>query len=265
MDNKKGIVCFDLDGTLLNNRLDEISASTRKALDLLRPDYYIVISTGRDMYTHYSVAYLDIVKPDAVIHQNGNKITVGETVLFRHTMDMDFLREIYEFCLEKGFCIGTSIGDEDFFIYPEKKAYADSLFRKGFNRNFVPFEEIFERNITVNALSFAGDLKSDKPVIEARFPQLELFSFNKGAGADVVEKGYSKAEGLKRLCEHFGIDEKDTYAFGDSPNDIAILKAAGTGVAVGNADESVKETADYVTDDIEHDGIYNGLKHLGLI
>ena len=264
-DKRKGIVFFDLDGTLLDNRANAIPESALKALDLLRPNYHVVLSTGRDMDTHYSVAYKGMVRPDAIIHQNGNKITIGEELLFAHTMDRILLREIYEYCIERNICMGTSIGSEDFFICPEKKRASDLSYTKAVKRNFVPFEELFRRDIKVTALSYAGDLEMEKEMIESAFPMLELFSFNGGAGADVVERGFSKAEGMKRMCEHFGVDIADTYAFGDSPNDLALLKAAGTGIAMGNADESVKAAADYVTDDIRSDGIYNACVHFGMI
>ena len=262
---RRGIAFFDLDGTLLDNWANEIPLSTRRALDLIRPNYYVILSTGRDMDTHYSVRYKDMVQPDAIIHQNGSKLTIGDEVVFQHSVDRDLLREIYEYCNEQGFCVGTSIGGEDFFINPERKAASDRAFPKAVRRNFVPFEEIFRRDIQVTALSYAGDLKAEKSVIEERFPMLELYSFNGGNGADVVEKGFSKAEGLRKMCEHYRIDPCDTFAFGDSPNDVALLKAAGTGVAMGNADEAVKAVADYVTDDIRHDGIYNACVHFGMI
>ncbi len=262
---KRGIAFFDLDGTLLDNRANTIPESTRRALDLLRPNYYVILSTGRDMDTHYSVRYKGMVQPDAIIHQNGSKLTIGDELLFEHTVDRELLREIYEFCSERGLCIGTSIGAEDFFINPARKAASDRAFLKAVRRNFVPFEEIFERDIRVTALSYAGDLQAEKEIIEKRFPMLELFAFNGGTGADVVERGFSKAEGMRTMCRHFGIDPADTYAFGDSPNDAALLRAAGIGIAMGNADEEVKAIADYVTDDVSSDGIYNACVHFGLI
>ena len=54
-------------------------------------------------------------------------------------------------------------------------------------------------------------------------------------------------------------------AFGDGGNDIEMLRYAGTGVAMGNADDAVKAAADYVTTSVDDDGIMNALKHFGLI
>jgi hydroxymethylpyrimidine pyrophosphatase-like HAD family hydrolase len=54
-------------------------------------------------------------------------------------------------------------------------------------------------------------------------------------------------------------------AFGDGGNDISIIKAAGVGVAMGNAGDDVKFVADYITTSVDEDGIANALKHYGVI
>ncbi len=54
-------------------------------------------------------------------------------------------------------------------------------------------------------------------------------------------------------------------AFGDGGNDIDMLRFAGVGVAMGNAGEEVRQAADYVTDDVDHDGIQNALRRFGVI
>ena len=54
-------------------------------------------------------------------------------------------------------------------------------------------------------------------------------------------------------------------AIGDGGNDIAMLEHAGVGVVMGNASDEVKAVADYVTDSVDEDGVYNALKHFGLI
>ena len=120
-------------------------------------------------------------------------------------------------------------------------------------------------NGTDIVFSYAGDLENDRPIVKERFPDLDLFGFDSGTGADVVEKGCSKADGMLRICEAFGEDVKDTYAFGDSQNDIAIIERAGTGIAMGNALKELKDHADYVTEPVWNDGIYRACLHFGLI
>ena len=83
--------------------------------------------------------------------------------------------------------------------------------------------------------------------------------------AEFVPKGFSKASGIKKTCELLKINREDTYAFGDSVNDLDMLRYVPHGVAMGNGSKAAKEAAEYVTGDIHSDGIYHGLAHYGLI
>ena len=64
---------------------------------------------------------------------------------------------------------------------------------------------------------------------------------------------------------HLNVDSKDTIAFGDAKIDIPMFEICGYGVAMGNAGKETKEAADYITTDVNDDGMYNAFKHLGLI
>lgn len=81
---------------------------------------------------------------------------------------------------------------------------------------------------------------------------LELFDWNAGKGSAV-----------RFLCDYFNAPLSDAYAAGDADNDISMLLAAGTGIAMQNASEQVKQKADIVTDtDNNHDGLANTMRRL---
>ncbi len=65
--------------------------------------------------------------------------------------------------------------------------------------------------------------------------------------------------------DHYMISQPETMAFGDGENDIDMIRFAGIGVAMGNGIPALQKAADYVTDDIDEDGIANALHHFGLI
>ena len=65
----------------------------------------------------------------------------------------------------------------------------------------------------------------------------------------------NKGTALEALCRHLGVTMEETIAFGDGTNDLTMLRAAGLGVAMGNAAPEVKAAADMVTDDNEHSGV----------
>ncbi len=82
------------------------------------------------------------------------------------------------------------------------------------------------------------------------------------AFADCIHKGTSKATGIDAICHYYGIELKDTMAVGDGGNDIAMLRHAGIGVAMGNASDEVKSNADYITDCVDEDGVAKLLRKL---
>ncbi len=64
---------------------------------------------------------------------------------------------------------------------------------------------------------------------------------------------------------HYGITREQTMAFGDGGNDTDMLAYAGIGVAMGNATAEPKAAADYITDDVDHDGVRNALLHFRVL
>ena len=84
------------------------------------------------------------------------------------------------------------------------------------------------------------------------------------AFTDITAKGADKGEGILALAAHLGLNPQSTIAFGDGGNDTSMIQAAGIGVAMGNALETLKSEADYVTTSVDEDGVLNALKHLGI-
>ena len=86
-----------------------------------------------------------------------------------------------------------------------------------------------------------------------------------GTTIEMVPKGMNKAVGIAAVCRLFDIPWEDTVVFGDSNNDLSMFEYAATKVAMGNGSPKIRELADYVTTDMFHYGIKNGLTKLGLI
>ena len=95
-------------------------------------------------------------------------------------------------------------------------------------------------------------------------PGIKFTSWNMG-GADGIPVSGGKATGIAKVLEHYGIDKSETMAFGDGQNDVDMFSAVGTAVAMGNACRAAKEAADYITDPVDGDGIWNALKHFGVL
>lgn len=258
----KGIVSFDMDMTLLDHSEFKIPESAYRALERLRERYYIVIATGRDLDSRFSAGLQELVEPDAVIHLNGTKVTVGDKLIYHHTMNKDLVRRILEFAQGKNFAVGITTGTEDYYVNPQIIMEQDILRWGKTERRFVdPWQML---DMDVRTMTYIGKEPGVK-LIEAEFPELKLPMFSSKTGADIVEKEASKAEGLIQLCQYYGVPLSDTVAFGDSMNDYEIVQTAGIGIAMGNSIEELKKVADYVTTPIDQDGVWNACMKLQLI
>ncbi len=82
--------------------------------------------------------------------------------------------------------------------------------------------------------------------------------------ADIIPADGGKPEGMARMLARFGLTAAEAIAFGDGGNDIEMLRAAGIGVAMGNAAPAVQAAADYVTASVDEDGIWKAACHFGL-
>ena len=83
--------------------------------------------------------------------------------------------------------------------------------------------------------------------------------------ADINVAGIDKATGMREFMSAYGYRAAEVAAFGDGGNDVAMLSAAGVGVAMGNACEEALHAADYVTAPVDEDGIARALGHLGIL
>ncbi len=82
---------------------------------------------------------------------------------------------------------------------------------------------------------------------------------------EVIPRSIDKGQGLRAACDALGIEPAEAIAFGDSENDIPMLRAAGTGVAMANAAEEVKAAADWITLSNNDNGIAAALRHFGAL
>ena len=261
--NMKPIVSFDVDMTLLDHKDWTIPDSAMETLERLRENYTIVLATGRDMDSSFSVVLKEQIRPDAIIHLNGTKITVGDTIIYEHLFDKELMKKIIAYAQEDAACsVGASVGGYDYYVHPEVVNRHDTDLWGECGRRFADPWKL--PDLDVRTMAYIGDEKGAK-AMGARFPEVNVHMFAEKRGADVVEKTASKAMGLIRLWDYFNIPLSSTVAFGDSMNDYDIVKTAGIGIAMGNAMEELKEAADYVTDAVDSDGIRNACVHFGLI
>lgn len=121
----------------------------------------------------------------------------------------------------------------------------------------------------LNKVSFILSSYQDHLDSVDEFPDLVARTWGgKGEHAlfgDLGVKGIDKAHAVRVLVEHLGADMADTVAVGDAAADIPMFECCGTSVCMGSGGEEAKAAADWVTTDVDDDGMWNAFSHLGLI
>ena len=250
---------FDVDGTLLSHKTKRVPRSTVAALEKLKQQgVCCVVATGRQIGEMDKLP-MGGMTFDGYITMNGQL-----------TMDAD-RKELYGMPLEG-----------------EVKEYALKLFRERkvpvilveqgrlyVNRNCpkvtavqeaisskVPPEGEYEGAPLYQACVYITE--EEKPILESVAGKCVVTRWHPG-GVDIIAKGGGKRTAVERYCQLQGWKPEEIIAFGDSENDLEMLRFAGIGVALGNAEPEVKAAADYVTDDIDCDGVAKALQHYNLI
>lgn len=255
---RKRYLFFDIDGTLLAGTYEHsyIPESTKRALALLRDaGHFLCIATSRSEV--FAVNYLNELGFENMISDGGYGLTLNKKYLGSKALDKDAVVKLLAECDEKDIPWGIQIDNSttrlvrdtrfdefthDFYmqskIIPDIKAAAYPEIYKAFIACYPPEEEGL---VNLKGLQWC---RYDK----------EYF---------IVEHT-EKAVGIRRVMDSYHADYADAIVFGDAKNDLSMFSKAWTNVAMGNAVPELKAQADYVTDAVDKDGIYNACRALGL-
>lgn len=264
---EKSAVFFDIDGTLWN--YDKfIPDSTREAIKKLRENGHLAfICSGRARAFIQDKDLLSLGF-DGIVCSCGCHIEIDGKLLYQKIIDKDFAQKTIEMIREYGF---RPILEGPKYIYMDDDEFDlddqfGNILRRDVGDNLVSIGGDYYGNWVINKMSCATDVEADKRIecFEKLSKHYGIIAHNEGV-CELVPAGHNKATGMLKACELVGIDPANTYAFGDSENDIDMLEAAAHGVAMGNGTDRAKAAANYVTTAFDEDGIYKGLKHFGLI
>lgn len=259
----KKVIVFDLDGTLLDHRNYEISETSIAAINKLRESGMIILlATGRDLSFGDGKSYAERVCPFGIVHCNGQKVTIGDRLIFERTFSETLLKRLFEYAKQQGLCIGCNKGDKAYFTVKEQVERHDIKLFGFCKRDFGNVENLLGRK--VYSLNFYGDM-NEVPILQKKFPELKFPVFSSMAGTDIIHKEASKAEGINCILSELYVGWNQVIAFGDSENDIEMLQSASVGIAMGNGTEEVKSAADMVTNEIGENGIAHALEKMGLL
>lgn len=255
------LIAMDLDGTL-NNDEKHITEKTLQAL-LAAQEKGVRLALASARPSPGLFKERDILRMTEyggiLMSYNGGRIVEAATgkVLFETAMDIEIARSVLEFL--KTLPVTPILDDGARFYVTDKDGYKVDY-------------ECRNNQMACNRVDDLGEFLSFAPVkilMSVQPPQLP--DVQKSIAAflpesltvvqtapfylEVIPKTINKGQGIRDICKVLGLHTREVIAFGDAANDIPMLETAGMGVAMGNAQQPVKDAADFVTLSNNEDGI----------
>lgn len=255
---------FDIDGTLVSFNTHEIPSSTLAAIaEAKAKGIKIFIATGRPKAIINNLTALqerELI--DGYITMNGGYCFVGDEAIYKHSIPVQDVKALAALSDERNFpCIFVA---EHTVAVCNTNKLVNEIFHDFLHVDILPIQTTAEATQAEIFQMTPFITTEEEKTILPLLPNCESGRWFP-AFTDIVAKGIRKQKGIDEIIRHFGIGQEETMAFGDGGNDISMLRHAAIGVAMGNANDDVKETADYITTSVDEDGIQKALKHFGII
>lgn len=254
-------VFLDLDGTVYSHRTDGIPTSADHAAAALREKGILVfIATGRHVQ-ELKWMHLDDYPADGWITVNGAYCYNNKGTYYSEPIDRGDIRILCEALQEDPFpCMFLEA--EKIFINID-----DERVRKSQESIHTPMPETgsLEKALSNDIYMLVPYAEEEKwqpvrsrmrHVTDTRWTDLAVDVFSDQCGKD---------RGISETLRHYGLKKEEVLGVGDGPNDAALLQACGYRAAMGNAVEELKKLADFVSTDIDEDGLKNVFVHYGLL
>lgn len=274
--NAVKLIALDLDGTLFNSQ-SQISAhnidTIKKANEA---GATVVISTGRP----YSGLPFEQLKGSGIrfaITTNGSAIYEIESgkCLFEEAMDEEIILPILDFLLTKDIHMDAFIGGKGYtpvqcVAAGQKLANPPALKHYILNTRvrvdnlplFIHENHLKVQKMTLNFYPEGGIFKDREEVRKYLESNPAVTTVSGGYNnLEFTLADVNKGVGLQKMAQLLDIPVAQTMAVGDTENDLAIIRAAGVGVAMGNATAAVKSAADYITTSNDEDGVAAAIAH----
>lgn len=274
------VVFLDVDGTITTYEND-IPESAARAIRAARANgHKVLMCTGRSKAEN--PPELTGIGFDGLIGGNGAYVEVADEVVMHRLVTPEQCRRIVDWCHARGleFYLESNSGlfaSENFreAARPVLREYAgrkgapnaDELETDDVMHGMVYGDELYRDD--VNKVSFILSSYQDYRDALRDFPDMKVGTWG-GAGETALFGDFGvvdidKARAVRVAVEHLGADMADTVAMGDAKIDIPMFECCATSVCMGSGGEEAKAAADWVTTDVDKDGLFNAFVHLGLI
>lgn len=243
------LIVLDLDGTLLKSD-KTISKETLSVLDAcMKKGHKMVIATARPPRVCHDFIP-DILKREYVVYYNGAEIYSNYRKIYSKYISEMSAEKIIRF-------LYNNYPDAITSMEIENKLYSNLPVGDLFGN--IEYELVNYKDIKYQpAAKILVDLTKigDPGHIKAFIPSdCRMVVTDGGILGQIMAEGVSKMEAIKFILNNWSLTMRDVVAFGDDYNDLEIMKESGTGVAMGNAVEELKQAAKYVSKTNDEDGV----------
>ncbi len=276
------IVFLDVDGTLINYEAKLPESAARAVNEARANGHKVYICTG---CSKAEIEQRNLCDLDGMIGGNGAYVEDNKEVVFHHGLTKEECKRIVDWCNERhlGFYLEANSGMycNDYMIEQGPATMTKYAMGKGateetakdsasvFVNGFIHLkgDDLYRED--VNKISFILSSYQDHLDSKEEFPTLEANTWGgKGELAlfgDLGPAGITKKAAIEVLLKHLNATKEDTISFGDAKIDLSMFELCNYNVAMGNGGPEIKAAADYVTTDVDEDGLYNAFKYLQLV
>lgn len=266
MEHKIKMIGLDLDGTLLTDK-KEITPRTRRAIkEALDRGVIVLTATGRP-WMGIPEELRTFPGMDYALTSNGARIIETRTgrILEEHLLSAEAAKKALEICgkydtLQEVYFDGQGYAEANKMTLIEKYHKNPNMWEY-MRKTRIPVDDIAGLVDRENrGLDKAQALFADMDERRAAWRELEAEGGLELVGSlkyniEINAKGVNKGTGLVNLGKMLGIRREEIMACGDGDNDTVMLREVGFGVAMANAEEQVKDAADYITLSNEEEGV----------
>ena len=260
-------IFFDIDGTLVSFNTHKIPQSTIDSLKQLKTKgIKLFIATGRPPYDLKMLIEKDHLGDifDGYITFNGQYCyEQSGKLIHEEYLNPDDLKQLTNYIEGKNIACGCMEIDYLYFnlFNDSVKKLNETLGDTAPERAIDNINRVFSHK-TYQITIFLN--QDDEQIIAPILPHCRLVRWCP-LFADIIPQNGGKSKGIAEVLAYYNISADETMAFGDGGNDKEMLETVKYGIAMGNANDELKSIADFVTLDVDNDGIFYALKKYNLL
>jgi Cof subfamily protein (haloacid dehalogenase superfamily) len=263
---KSNIIFFDIDGTLLSEKTFTVPESAKEAIRKTQANGHLVfINTGRPILEIDDC--IEELNFDGYVCGCGTYIEFKNKELFHRSLGVDLSKRIVN-KLRQCHIDAILEGKKGVYYDDDLSISSSEVLRiktRHINVGFYKGQTFDDSDIDFDKLVIWTNEHSDFDAFHKEFENTLEFIHRGENFYELVPIGFSKATGIKHLIDHLDIPHENTYAIGDSTNDLSMLEYVKNSIAMGNSTPLLFDLVSFVTKDLEDDGIEHALKHYNII